>query len=183
MTLPIDSQRLLLRRFSYDDIQDLIEFVSHPSVAEEVSDPKPNEESARAYVDKQNSFQPFEKDKVFDLAIERKADGKVIGLVTMITKNHQKGELGYGLGTDFRGKGYATEAARAITDYGFAQLKYHRVQAIVSAANPVSMQVLVRLGMKQEGRLREATENDGDWHDLLYYGVLADEWQTPAQAR
>ena len=107
----------------------------------------------------------------------QRADGKVVGLVTMIAKNHEKGELGYAFGIDFRGQGYATEAARAITGYCFSHLRFHRIQAIVSSANPESMDVLTRLGMKQEGRLREATSNDGKRYDLLYYGILKVEWQ------
>ncbi len=126
----------------------------------------------------QNSFQPFEPHKVFDLGIERKADDKLIGIVTAIIKQSQKVEIGYGLGIDHRGQGYATEAARALMDYGFSELGLHRVQAIASSGNPASFRVMERLEMKLEGRLREANMLDENWHDLLYYGILENEWQS-----
>ena len=176
MSLPIESSRLILRRFAYSDIDDLIEFVSHPSVAQEVGELGNTEAKVKEYIDMQNSFKPFEKEKIFDLAIELKATGKLIGLLTLITKHHRKGEIGYALGIDYRKKGYATEAARALIDYAFAELNYHRVQAIASSGNPDSWKVMERLGMKLEGRLREANFRDEQWCDLLYFGILEHEW-------
>jgi len=50
----------------------------------------------------------------------------------MITKEHQKGEIGYALGVAYRKQGFATEAARALMAYGFSALGLHRIQAITS---------------------------------------------------
>ena len=105
MTLPIKTERLSLRRFTHNDIQDIIVFISHPSVARATPDIKPNEPTVIKYIDKQNSYQPFEQDKCFDLAIERKEDGKVIGLLSLICRRHKQGEIGWGLGIDHRGQG------------------------------------------------------------------------------
>jgi ribosomal-protein-alanine N-acetyltransferase len=176
LMLPITSERLILRRFTDADIPDLLAFVSHPSVANEVEEMGTTEYEIKKYIKMQNSFQPFEKHKVFELGIERKEDKKLIGLVTMIIKHHSKGELGFGLGIDYRGQGYATEAAKALIDYGFSELKLHRVQAIASSGNPASCLVIERLGMRLEGRLREANFRDGKWCDLLDYGILENEW-------
>ena len=178
MTLPITSKRLFLRRFTLTDIPDLLEFVSHPSVANEVEQMGTTESEIWDYIEMQNSFQSFEPRKVFDLGIERRLDGKLIGIVTAIIKHHRKAEIGYALGIDHRGRGYATEAARALMDYGFSELGLHRVQAIASSGNPASFRVMERLDMKLEGRLREANMRDGEWCDLLYYGILENEWQS-----
>jgi ribosomal-protein-alanine N-acetyltransferase len=105
----------------------------------------------------------------------------VIGLVTMIQKQFEKVEIGYALGGPYRRQGYATEAARAVLDYCFRERHSHRVQAIASSGNPKSWRVMERLGMKLEGRLREANLREGRWCDLLYYGVLADEWELGAR--
>ena len=120
---------------------------------------------------------PFEQDKCFDLAIERIADRKVIGLLTLISRKHRQGEIGYALGINFRGQGYATEAAAALIEYAFETLGLHRVHATTSSGNPDSFRVMERLGMKQEGRMREATFKDGTWLDKLVYGLLAREWK------
>jgi hypothetical protein len=77
MTLPIVTERLIVRRFTHDDIPDVLEFASQPSVAKIVSERiQATEEGVRKYIDLQNSYQPFEKDKVFELGVERKEAGK-----------------------------------------------------------------------------------------------------------
>lgn len=178
MTLPIKTDRLLLRRFADEDVSDVVHFLSHPSVARATPEIEATEAGVRKYIKTQNAYSHFERDKCFDLAIERTADGKVIGLLTLITREHEQGELGYAIGVDFRGQGYATEAARALVAYAFSELKLHRIQANTSSANPESYRVMERLGMRREGQMREATFGDGAWHDVLFYGVLASEWQT-----
>jgi RimJ/RimL family protein N-acetyltransferase len=178
MTISILTDRLTLRQFKNGDIQDILEFISHPSVARAAPEIGPSPEEVRKYIEVQNSRPPFEQDKCTDLVIERKKDGKVIGLVSMVPRAHHKASIGYALGVKYRGRGYATEAARALMEYGFEVLKYHRIQAETSTANPASYRVMERLGMRPEGQLREAEQHDGIWIDILYYGILATEFKT-----
>jgi len=135
------------------------------------------EEGVRKYIDLQNSYQPFEKGKVFELAIERKEDGKVIGLLGLIRQDHGQGEMGWVLGVEYRGQGYATEAARALMDYGFNTLGLHRIHADTSTDNVASWRMMERLGMRREGLLRGAIFEEGKWVDRYVYGMLADEWR------
>ena len=110
MTLPITTKRLVLRRYTHDDLQDVLEFATQPSVSRVTSrNIEPTEEGIGRYIDLQNSYQPFEKDKVFDLAIERKEDGKVIGLLTLICRDHRQGTIGWALGAEHRGYGYGEQ--------------------------------------------------------------------------
>lgn len=79
MTLPIVTERLQIRRYTLDDAQHIIGFISHPSVARATPAIEATEVGVRKYIDMQNSYLPFELDKCFDLAIERSDDGKVSG--------------------------------------------------------------------------------------------------------
>jgi RimJ/RimL family protein N-acetyltransferase len=178
MTLPISTERLILRRFTHDDVQDIITFVSHPSVARATPEIEPAESAVIKYIDQQNSYRPFEQDKCFDLAIELKSDGKVIGLLSLICRKHRQAEIGWALGVDHRGHGFAAEAARALMTVGFASLGLHRIFATTSSANVPSWMVMERLGMRREAELREAVFRDGKWLDMLIYALLADEWQS-----
>jgi ribosomal-protein-alanine N-acetyltransferase len=178
MTLPIATERLLLRRYTEDDVQDILELVSHSSVAKATPEIEATEPGIKKYIDLQNSCQPFEPGKCFDLAIECKDDGHVIGLLSLICKEHKQGAIGWALGIKYRGQGYATEAATALMEYGFALLGLHRIFADTSSGNTDSLQVMERLGMRREGCLREATFEDGEWRDTMIYGILADEWPT-----
>lgn len=175
--MPITTERLVLRRFRQDDIPHLLDVVSHPSVSRVTREIKPTLAGIREYIDRQNSYQPFEQDKCFDLALERREDGRVLGIISLVCKAHRRAEIGWALGVQYRGQGFATEAARALMAYGFATLGLHRIQATTSSANPKSWGVMERLGMKKEAHLREAECRGGQWLDTLIYGILASEWQ------
>jgi RimJ/RimL family protein N-acetyltransferase len=177
MTLPIPTERLLLHRFTPTDVPDILAFVAHPSVARVTPEIGTTEAEVRAYVDRQCALQPFEKDQCFDLGIERRVDGRVIGLLSLVCGDHRQAAIGWGLGFEHRGQGYATEAARALLAYGFSELDLHRIYAKTSSRNPGSYRVMERLGMRREAELREAEFHDGAWIDVLIYGLLAAEWR------
>lgn len=177
MTLPIPTEGLILRRFTPADVPDLLAFVAHPSVVRATPEIGTTEAEVRAYVDRQRALQPFERDQCFDLAIERRADGRVIGLLSLICGDHRQAAIGWGLGFEHRGQGHATEAAQALLAYGFTELDLHRIYAKTSSRNPGSYRVMERLGMRREAELREAAFQDGAWVDVLIYGRLAAEWQ------
>jgi len=177
MTLPIKTERLITRRFTHDDIPDVLGFVSQPSVAKVTSQRVPATiDGARNYIDLKNSYQPFEEDKVFELAIERKEDGKVMGYVGMIFEGGELWEMGWVLGEEYRGKGYTTGAARALMDYGFRSLGLHRIHADTSTSNVPACKVMDRLGMKREGMLRSVVFEERKWVDRYVYGILVDKW-------
>ncbi len=115
----------------------------------------------------------FEQDKCFDLAIEHRFDGRVIGLLTLVRRRHALGEIGWALDGDYWGHGYATEAASGLIDYAFSVLNLHRVQATTNLTNDRSIRVMERLQMRREGQLREAERHDGSWVDVVIYGLLA----------
>jgi RimJ/RimL family protein N-acetyltransferase len=176
VTLPLATERLLLRRFTAEDIPDLLDFLADPSVTSAVPEIQPTEAGARQYVARQAALPPFAEDQCFDLALQRKADGKVVGLLTLVRRDQYQGEIGWALGVDHRGRGYATEAATALMFYGFTSLGLHRIQAETRARNSRSWQVMERLGMRREAYLRETKYADGTWQDVVIYAALADEW-------
>jgi RimJ/RimL family protein N-acetyltransferase len=180
MALPIVTERLVLRRYTHDDIPDVLGFVSQPSLAGVTSERiQATEEGVRKYIELQNSYQPFEKDVVFELAVERQEDGQVIGFVGLICRDQGQGEIGWALGVEHRGRGYATEAARALMDYGFKTLGLHRIHADTSSDNLASWRLMERLGMRREALLRECACEEGKWVDKYIYGMLVDEWRDP----
>jgi RimJ/RimL family protein N-acetyltransferase len=182
VNLPLITERLVLRRFAIDDVQGLLELVRQPSVARVMRGIEPTEASVTNYLAIQTSYQPFEQDRCFDVALESKSDGQVIGLLSLVRRDHRKAEIGWSLGVAHRGQGYVTEGARALMAYGFATLGLHRIYATTSNINTRSWRVMERLGMRREGHLREAELRDGEWIDVLIYGILDREWQAGALA-
>ena len=106
-------------------------------------------------------------------------DGTVIGDVALqdIDWVHRSCSLGYGLTKlEYRGKGYATDAVRAILRYGFRYLGLERISAITQEENIGSQRVLEKCGFTLEGRERKAKYLAGRRHDKLHYGLLIEEY-------
>jgi RimJ/RimL family protein N-acetyltransferase len=74
------------------------------------------------------------------------------------------------------GRGFCTEAAAAVLDYGFESLGLHRVFASYFARNPTSGRVMEKLGMAREGLLRGHVRKWGVFENLVVRGVLREEW-------
>jgi RimJ/RimL family protein N-acetyltransferase len=89
----------------------------------------------------------------------------------------QRAELSVWLAPEGRGQGYATEASEAVLAHGFDQLNLHKIVAHCFAPNEPSRALLARLGFSEEGRRESEAYVDGEWTDILRYGLLRDTWR------
>jgi len=180
MSLPIHTDRLVIRRFTHADIDDVIEFTAHPSVHRETPNiPRENRGRMMEYIDTQNGYSLFTAHKCVDLAVELKASGKVIGLLSVVSNGERQAEIGWGFGIDHRGQGLATEATRRLITYAFEECGYHRLFAGTIFTNTRSWKLMERLGMRKEAHFVKAhvpAEPGGDWIDTVRYAILAEEW-------
>lgn len=113
------------------------------------------------------------------LAITRRDGGRVCGTIGLhVDPNHHRAELGYWIGVPYWNRGYVTEAAGAVMQYGFSALGLRRIFAMHYSNNTASGRVLRKLGMRHEGRLRQHIHKWDEYRDLEVYGILADEWDT-----
>nr|WP_203606464.1 GNAT family N-acetyltransferase [Streptomyces sp. SID11385] len=88
----------------------------------------------------------------------------------------RQAEIGWSLHPGAAGRGYATEAARALAHLAFTVLGVHRLYARVDAENTASFRVCERLGMRREAHLVENDLWEGRWGDEFVYGLLAREF-------
>jgi RimJ/RimL family protein N-acetyltransferase len=107
----------------------------------------------------------FERDGFGHFVLTRKDDGRIVGRAgllvwnvpewTITTRAEAQGEyeieMGWTLGREFWGNGYATEAARAIQEFAFGELGLDRLISLIAPANVASAAVATRLGMEVEG--------------------------------
>ncbi len=174
------TERLVVRRFGREDTSALVEFGRDPSVSSEIPEiPWQDPAKLVEYIDEQAALELFAAQKGVDLAIMRKSDGRLIGLLSFVSDGARQGKVGWILGIDYRGHGCATEAARGLIEYAFWVCDYHRVFADTTSSNERSRKLMERLGMRQEAYLREAdppNEPGGPWADVVSYAVLASEW-------
>jgi ribosomal-protein-alanine N-acetyltransferase len=110
-------------------------------------------------------------------AIDSVAEVRLIGATGLrIDVGQRRAELGYWIGRHWWGRGYATEASRALVAWAFERLGLQRIFARHFASNPASGRVLEKIGMRREGVLRRHVIKWGRFEDIVLYGVLADEF-------
>jgi RimJ/RimL family protein N-acetyltransferase len=87
-----------------------------------------------------------------------------------------------------RGRGYGSDALRALLGFAFGQLRFERVWLDVYDLNPGARSVYERIGFVYEGTLRHAVYREGRYIDVIRMAILADEWRAqsalaPADSR
>jgi [ribosomal protein S5]-alanine N-acetyltransferase len=114
-----------------------------------------------------------------EFALELKSGGEVVGLAGLDRREAgpASAELAFLLKVGFWGQGYATEAAEVVVDFGFKRLKLNRIYARHLAGNSASGRVLAKLGLRQEGVLREFAPKGNGFEDAVLLSLLRREWE------
>ncbi len=173
------TQRLGLRALAESDAQELWPLVSDSRLT-----PFLTWEPHRSHEETENM--------VAALVVAQQADrgfhwvvihaGRTVGLVSLIDVHWQhrcwtldRAELAYWIGQPYQGHGYATEAAAAITEFGFNKLHLHKIRVYHAADNPASGRTIEKLGFRFVGEEKEAFQKDGIWHHLRHFELLNSE--------
>ena len=112
-------------------------------------------------------------------AVTMRGEDKTLGDFALHewSRNHRRALVGYDLARAYWGQGIATEALRAILEFGFTEMNLHRIWTSTIADNHESVRLLERLGFTREGTRREHSwEDDGRFHDSAIYGLLRREY-------
>jgi len=172
------TERLMLRELRLSDAPAVAAGAGDERVAQfliEVPSPYPVA-LARRWISARIAW--WELGRGVTLAIARRdAPDALLGSVSL--RRHvrdRRAELGYWLAAAAWGHGYATEAAAAAVDFGFRQLALARIYAQVIVGNDASMRVLEKLGMVNEGTKRQHIRKGRRLHDVVFYGLLREEW-------
>jgi [ribosomal protein S5]-alanine N-acetyltransferase len=168
----ISAPPLILRPWRAADAPALLRYANNRKIWVNVRDTFPNpytSEDAQQWLARCASA--IGEPATFAIEFEADAIGGV-GLQFFADVHRLTAEIGYWLGEPFWGRGFATSALRAVTEYAFATFDLHRVQATVFEWNPASARVLEKAGYTFEGRLRGSIIKDGRIGDALMYARL-----------
>ncbi|GAB3079052.1 GNAT family protein [Pedococcus soli] len=184
VSLPITTERLTLRSFRPGDEDDVFAYRSVPSVIRYIpGEPKTRDQVADLVSERATAGRIDPTSPNLTLAVE--LDGRVIGDVLILLEgpdgaDGRQAEIGWVFAPDVAGQGYATEAARAITEAAFREVGVHRVWAQLEPENTASSRVCERLGMRLEAVFVKGSWFKERWTDLAVYALLADEWPQAA---
>ncbi len=173
----IETERLLLRPMERGDADDMFDYARRGDTSRYLLwSPHPSPAYTRSYLAMIGRF--YRKGQFFDWAVVEKASGRMIGTCgfTRLTEQHHVGEIGYVLNPDFHKKGYATEAVRAVIEYGFRVLELHRIEGRYMAENAPSRRVMERCGLTFEGIQRGAMLVKGRYRDIGICALLKEDY-------
>ena len=180
MPLPLETHRLLIRRFVADDLDDEFEYLSDPDVARyEYWEPFTSREAVREMAEAQRDVEPGQEARWLELAVVLKREQKGIGNISIkvLSRQHRLGEVGWILSPSYQGYGYATEAAKAILGFGFDELDLYWIISFCDVRNAASYRLMERLGMHRLAHLKRNKLAKGEWRDEFVYSILAPEWR------
>lgn len=176
MNLPtLETERLRLRKLKIEDADAMYTYASNDDVTKYVL------WDSHTSLEQTKQFIQFMIDKYdqgnYAWAVTLKDSDAFIGTIdyVMLNESERIGEIGYALSHLYWGKGYMSEAAKAILHFGFTELQLERIQARCFAENVGSERVMQKAGMVYEGTMRKAKLCKGTYYDLKIYSILREE--------
>ncbi|MCA9837502.1 MAG: GNAT family N-acetyltransferase [Trueperaceae bacterium] len=175
----LETPRLRMRRLRDDDLAPLVAYRNLPEVAWMQLWENYDTESAKKLINGCKVVEPFTANDSFQFAVALKESDELIGdLYFKMDEAGKQAEIGYTFDPRFQGKGLATEAVKTLINHAFKEQGLHRIYGITDPRNAPSINLMKRLGMKQEAQLRKSLWFKGEWADDVIFAVLAEEWKT-----
>ncbi len=171
-----DTKRLRLRPFRPADLKALHALYGD---AENLrywgTDPSPDLASTRRMLRWHLGFHPAH---YVLWAVEEKKSRKLVGMINYHRRDRRERrvDVGWLIVPAMQGKGFMTEAGRALLRHLFDKLKVHKVEALIRVENKPSATLAKRLGFRLEGGpIRDRWFKDGRWHSVMLYGLIEGE--------
>ena len=169
--LPLETERLLLRAYARDDEAEIARLLNDTEMARFLMViPHPFVEfDARQLV--KAAWRRLTGGRGFDLLITVKDGGdRPVGSIGVgLHDEGARGELGFWIGRDYWGRGYASEAARRMIDFATETLGVARITGTVAADNDASLAVLARLGFVETGRGETRVPSTGEMREVIFF--------------
>lgn len=183
-TNTIETERLILRRFTYKDNEAMLKhWIADEKIQSLYSEPVyTTKEAVNELLNKYISS--YEKSDYYRWAIIEKISDECIGQIAFFlvdNKNHFA-EIEYCIGSEFQCRGYATEATKAIIKYGFEKINLHKIQICTKTINEPSKRVIEKCGFTYEGMLRDYFYQNGGYVGRLYFSMLKKEFESKNKA-
>lgn len=173
----IKSENIFLRPFIIDDAIALLELLTRNRDFFEKFSMERNEEfyTVEAQLERIKVYEEASRtDQAYNFGIFKK-DGTLIGTINLfqvLRGSLQSAFIGYFLDKRHNGKGYTTEAVKLLVEYGFHEIKLHRIEAGVMPHNIGSIRVLEKSGFHKEGLALKNVKINGKWEDHQVLAII-----------
>ena len=171
------TERLRLRPFVASDAPALQELAGSREVADTaltIAHPY-TEAAAKTWIASQTHS--YRNNTSIHFAVALPGESSLVGSVELqgIDRSHAQAELRLWIGKPWWGEGYGTEAAQELIRFGFEEFTLNRIWAMRLARDRVAAKLLARLGMQEEGLLRQRARKWDLFEDVALHAILQDE--------
>ena len=179
-TRTIETERLLLRRFDYADIDSMLRnWIADEQTQWDYGEPSyPTPQAVRELLDTKY-MASYARADYYRWAVIEKVSGECIGQIAFfsVDTDNEHGEIEYVIGPAFRGKGYATEMTRAVIAYGFDKINFHRIEIDCRPLNEASRRVIEKCGLTYEGVFRDFFWRKDHFEGRRVFSILKEEYE------
>ncbi len=177
LAIELIHSKVILKEMNRNDWQDVHRYASLPIVCQYQPWGPNTEEETQDFVEQVLLDAKEEERSRYVFSVIEQENGKMIGAGEINIRDFRVGEISYIIHPDFWRKGIATEVAKLLLQFGFETLNLHRIYATCDPRNIGSSKVLQKIGMIQEGIMREDLLIKTGWRDSLLYSILEHEWK------
>jgi [ribosomal protein S5]-alanine N-acetyltransferase len=180
----LETERLHIREVLTSDIDGFLRYMGEERYWRDVPIEPPTVASIAALLDGSIGSRAKNPRTDYFMAAIDKLTSELVGeaILHVRSSRWRQGEIGWGVSASRSGQGFATEIGRAMLRYGFAEIGLHRIFAQCRAENLASRQVMAKLGMREEGVLRENVLARGKWWSSAQSSILSHQWSTVTEA-
>ena len=177
LVLPLRTSRLVLRDFRADDRDAVYAYAADPEVTRYMFYGPRTKAATQQYLSHMLATQTEIPRMTWELAIVLQGQDRPIGACDLTLENEREGDLGYILGRETWGHGFATEVAIALVEVGFEQLGLARIFAVCDVNHTASAHVLEKAGLTRAATLERYREAKGRWWDMYLYELRRSDWR------
>ena len=176
--IELESERLIYRKFNENDFAVVFDWINNAENMKYREEPL-NESQAHDYLNWLISNTNAEDIAHCEYAVVRKSDNKLIGS-SVLMQLPDYPEIGWTLHRNYWLQGYGTEMGKTMPQLGFGKLHLRRIIAKCLALNIGSYKIMERIGMRREAYFVKSKQGNSilnhEWCDVVYYGILQEEW-------
>ncbi len=179
-----ETKRLIIREYRPKDVDEFLRVVQQDNIYKTTYGiprdyPKSRARKWLKFI--RNNIKTMQS---YEFGMFLKENGQYIGNVGLInvSMEHNHADISYYIDTQLRNKGYTTEAALEMLEFGFSVLGFEKISGLCMSINPSSRRVMEKIGMKYEGTARKDLLKDGIYYDMDHLSILKSEYFTECKS-
>ena len=175
----LHTEALILRKVRREDAQLYYERIGRCEAVSRYMLFQPHRDLSESVASIEKALLRYETGRCYRWAIALSEDDSIVGIIELLRFDEETDScsFAYMLGENFWGRGYGTQALKAVLQFAFEQMQLSYVEVDHMAENPASGAVMQKAGMNYQRTEKGKYEKNGVYHDARIYRITREEWE------